>query len=80
MTDPKIAAREPVKVTLEAGKTYAWCRCGLSKTQPYCDGAHRGTGLAPLVFTAEESKEAWLCQCKATGRAPFCDGAHKKLP
>ena len=80
MTDPKIAAREPVKVTLEAGKTYAWCRCGLSKAQPYCDGAHRGTGLAPLVFTAEESKEAWLCQCKATGRAPFCDGAHKKLP
>ena len=80
MPDPKIAARQPVAVTLEAGKTYAWCRCGLSKVQPFCDGAHRGTGLGPLVFTAGESKEAWLCLCKQSGRSPYCDGTHAKLP
>ncbi|MBK9374819.1 MAG: CDGSH iron-sulfur domain-containing protein [Holophagales bacterium] len=80
MSDPTIAARGPVPVKLEAGRTYAWCRCGLSKGQPFCDGAHKGTGFSPLVWTAEESKEAWLCQCKHTGKAPFCDGTHKKLP
>lgn len=80
MSDPTIAARGPVPVKLEAGRTYAWCRCGLSKGQPFCDGAHKGTGFSPLVWTAEESKEAWLCQCKHTGKAPFCDSAHKKLP
>ena len=80
MPDPTIAARQPVAVTLEAGKTYAWCRCGLSKAQPFCDGAHRGTGLGPLVFTAGESKEAWLCLCKQSGRSPYCDGTHAKLP
>lgn len=32
-----IAARRPVKVELEAGKRYAWCDCGRSKSQPFCD-------------------------------------------
>jgi CDGSH-type Zn-finger protein len=80
MSEPKVAAKEPVRVSLEAGKTYAWCRCGLSRSQPYCDGSHRGTERTPLVWKAEETKEAWLCQCKRTGKAPFCDGTHKTLP
>jgi CDGSH-type Zn-finger protein len=79
MADPKIAAKQPTAVTLEAGKTYYWCACGGSKTQPFCDGAHKGTGLSPKAFTADKAGEAWLCQCKHTGNAPFCDGAHKKL-
>ena len=41
MTDPKVAARQPAAVTLEAGKKYAWCRCGESKKQPFCDGSHK---------------------------------------
>ena len=24
---------------------YALCRCGASKTKPYCDGTHRATGF-----------------------------------
>ena len=79
MAEPKIAAKEPIAVTLEAGKNYAWCRCGQSATQPFCDGAHRGGEFTPLVFKAEESGEVWLCRCKRTGNAPFCDGSHKKL-
>ncbi|MGK7371680.1 MAG: CDGSH iron-sulfur domain-containing protein, partial [Candidatus Halalkalibacterium sp. M3_1C_030] len=27
---------------IEAG-TYAWCACGESDNQPYCDGSHKGT-------------------------------------
>ena len=35
-----IAKKEPAGLTLEAGKTYAWCACGLSQKQPFCDGSH----------------------------------------
>jgi CDGSH iron-sulfur domain-containing protein 3 len=69
----------PIQVQLEAGKQYYWCRCGLSKSQPFCDGSHKDTGVTPLAFTSEESKSAWLCVCKKTGNAPFCDGTHNKL-
>ncbi|MCG7492157.1 glutamate synthase-related protein [Thalassobius sp. Cn5-15] len=76
---PIIAAKKPTKVELEAGKDYFWCRCGQSKSQPFCDGSHRGTGLSPQKFTAEKDGAAMLCQCKASANAPFCDGSHARL-
>lgn len=77
---PKIAAKVPVKVELEEGKRYAWCTCGLSDKQPFCNGAHKGTEYRPNVFTCEESKTAHLCACKHTKNASgFCDGSHKAL-
>lgn len=78
---PVIAAKKPVKVELKAGETYAWCECGLSRNQPFCDGSHSTTSIKPKVFkaTEEEAGAAFLCQCKATGDAPFCDGTHTKL-
>ena len=79
MTEPKIAAKQPAAVQLEAGKTYAWCACGLSKNQPFCDGSHKVTDLRPVVFKAEKSETAYLCQCKQTKNKPFCDGTHKTL-
>lgn len=79
MDQPKIAACEPKKVELEAGKKYAYCTCGLSANQPFCDGQHKGGSFVPMVFTAEETKTAFFCQCKQTGNAPACDGTHKSL-
>ena len=79
MAKPVVAARAPIRVDLKEGETYAWCRCGISKTQPFCDGSHKGTEFAPLVFKAETSEEAFLCQCKGTANPPHCDGTHKKL-
>ncbi len=79
MAVPKIAAKEPLQVQLEAGKTYAWCTCGESGNQPWCDGSHKGSDFAPNVFRAEESKTAYMCQCKHTGNPGFCDGSHKDL-
>jgi CDGSH-type Zn-finger protein len=79
MSEPTIAAKFPVKVELETGKTYAWCSCGNSKKQPFCDGSHKGSEFVPKVFKAEETKTAFLCQCKHTKTPPFCDGTHKGL-
>ena len=76
---PKVAAKTPAKVELEEGKKYAWCTCGLSDKQPFCNGAHKGSDYKPMVFTAEESKTAYLCQCKASKNGCYCDGTHKSL-
>lgn len=69
----------PSEVEVQAGETYYWCKCGLSKKQPFCDGSHEGTEHEPVAFKAEESKTVYLCGCKQTGNAPFCDGSHKNL-
>ena len=77
---PKIAAKVPCKVDLEAGKRYAWCTCGLSENQPFCNGSHKGTDFRPHVFTCEESATKHMCQCKHTkNESGFCDGSHKAL-
>ncbi|MBT8168863.1 glutamate synthase [Phaeobacter gallaeciensis] len=76
---PIIAAKHPANVELEAGKDYFWCQCGMSKSQPFCDGSHAGTDITPLKFTAETTGSAAFCQCKATGSGPFCDGTHASL-
>jgi len=79
MTAPVVAQKEPYAITLEAGKKYAWCACGLSAAQPLCDGSHKNTDLRPVVFEAEENKEVYLCGCKHTRGRPFCDGSHNGL-
>ncbi|MCZ6859913.1 MAG: CDGSH iron-sulfur domain-containing protein [Alphaproteobacteria bacterium] len=79
MSDSIAAQKEPYSVKLEAGKNYAWCACGRSKDQPYCDGSHKETGLSPVFFKTEEGREAWLCGCKQTKNKPYCDGSHTAL-
>ena len=77
---PIPAQKSPYGVDVEAGKTYFWCACGRSKSQPFCDGSHAGTGLQPLAYKAEAAQKLWFCGCKATKSKPFCDGSHKQLP
>ena len=79
MDKPKIAACFPKQVELEAGKKYAYCTCGISENQPFCDGKHKGTSFVPMVFEATETETAYYCQCKHTSNAPKCDGPHKTL-
>jgi CDGSH-type Zn-finger protein len=76
---PHIAQKSPIKVNVEAGKTYYWCSCGLSNTQPMCDGSHKGGPFAPMAYTADATGEKWFCACKYTKNSPLCDGIHKTL-
>lgn len=79
MATPVIAQKAPIKITVEAGKTYFWCACGRSKNQPFCDGSHKVTEFTPVSWKAEESGDKFFCACKHTGNQPFCDGTHKTL-
>ncbi len=79
MTKPSIARKGPYAVELKAGERYAWCRCGESGKQPFCDGSHGDTEFRPLVFIADRDRTAYLCGCKATKTPPNCDGTHKGL-
>ncbi|MEE9140199.1 MAG: CDGSH iron-sulfur domain-containing protein [Alphaproteobacteria bacterium] len=79
MAEPIPAQKAPYAVEVEAGKRYFWCACGRSKTQPFCDGSHKGTGISPVVYSANESRTVTFCGCKASGDKPFCDGTHGKL-
>jgi CDGSH-type Zn-finger protein len=79
MSESVVAQKAPYPVAVEAGKSYYWCACGLSATQPFCDGSHKGTGLAPVPFKADASKTVYFCGCKTTTKAPMCDGSHSRL-
>ena len=79
MSNPRIAQKSPYAVNVEAGKTYAWCACGGSKSQPFCDGAHKGTGMAPTMFKADKTETVYFCGCKHSKMGATCDGTHKSL-
>jgi len=77
--EPIIAQKGPYAIDVVAGKEYYWCACGHSKTQPFCDGSHKGSDLGPKTFKAEKSETIYFCGCKRTGNSPLCDGTHQKL-
>lgn len=77
---PIVAHRKGFYYELKAGTRYLWCSCGRSRSQPFCDGSHVGSGFLPVAFKAERDEEVIFCGCKHTGTAPFCDGTHSNLP
>lgn len=83
---PRIAATQPFKTAVEQGKRYSWCSCGLTQTEPFCDGAHKayknedGSSVMKSVkYDATENKTVFFCGCKHTKTPPFCDGSHNSL-
>jgi CDGSH-type Zn-finger protein len=80
MNQPLIASRVPCVVDVEKGRTYWWCACGRSRTQPWCDGSHAGSGFMPLAYVPKYSERVWLCACKCSRLGPVCDASHNRLP
>lgn len=74
--EPVMAKKGPFAVNVEEGKTYWWCACGRSKSQPFCDGSHKETAFLPVEFVAEKTGMVAFCGCKRTGNKPRCDDTH----
>lgn len=64
----------PYAEMVEADREYLWCSCGLSRSQPWCDGSHEGTGFEPIAFVAPISGEFYMCGCKRSDNKPYCFG------
>ena len=80
MPEPKVAQKFPYVQEMEPGK-YAWCACGHSAKQPFCDGSHarEKTGMTPMMFEVKEKGNVAWCGCKHSGKKPLCDGAHRTV-
>ena len=77
-----VAQKGPYLQELAPGE-YLWCACGRSRTQPWCDGSHKGTEFTPVKLCIAPRKTletVWLCGCKQSRRKPFCDGTHNRIP
>ena len=46
-------------------KRYAWCACGKSEKQPFCDGSHKGTDFSPIIMDNEK-------ECNKCSMDNFC--------
>ena len=76
--EPRIAGTTPIKQEVIPG-IYAYCTCGWSSNQPFCDGSHEGTGFEPLILDIDTTQRISWCTCKQSGKQPFCDASHKTL-
>lgn len=76
---PVIAQKSPYAVEVETGKSYWFCSCGQSATQPFCDGSHKGGDFVPREFKAEKDETVYFCGCKNSSNGITCDGTHQRL-
>jgi CDGSH-type Zn-finger protein len=79
MSKAKMAQNGPYVMEMEPGK-YAWCACGLSENQPFCDGSHKQvTDFKSIVEEIKEKRIVAWCGCKQSAKKPYCDGTHTKF-
>ncbi len=79
MAEHVIAQKGPYPVVVEEGKSYWWCSCGKSKSQPFCDGSHKDSEFSPVEYKAEKSGPVYFCGCKHSKNGVSCDGTHNTL-
>lgn len=67
----------PHVATLKKGESIYICRCGHTKTPPYCDGSHSNyPGIEPLAYIATADESVYICGCGKSANKPWCDGSH----
>lgn len=66
----------PYRLEVKEGEKKAICKCGKTKTPPFCDGSHKGSGIEPYRVTFDENKRVSVCGCGKSANMPFCDGSH----
>lgn len=79
MSNGRSTQNSPYRIEVEAGKSYFWCACGQSATQPFCDGSHKGSEFSPVKYVAEKDGMVAFCGCRESARMPMCDGTHRTL-
>jgi len=77
MAEGKLTQKKPYVLAMEPG-TYSWCACGLSASQPFCDGSHEGSEFSPVGVEIDRPRKVAWCGCRRAP-GPFCNGAHSKL-
>ncbi len=77
MEKGKSTQNTPYVMEVEAGKK-AYCTCGLSSNQPFCDGQHKGSSFTPEIVEFDSTKKVAFCGCRKSGNGAFCDGSHAK--
>ena len=78
MSEPLCPRKAPYVIQETPGEKW-WCACGRSKTQPFCDGSHAGSGISPIPVVIDEPRNVAWCGCKRSGKKPYCDGTHARL-
>mmetsp|Transcript_14513 Transcript_14513/g.35144 ORF Transcript_14513/g.35144 Transcript_14513/m.35144 type:complete len:139 (+) Transcript_14513:61-477(+) len=74
---PESPQLQPYAVQLTQNQKQMWCACGKSKTQPWCDGSHKGTHFKPVAYFPRWDGVHLMCGCKYSGKfRPRCDGTH----
>ena len=87
MPTPEMPQKAPYPVEVVAGKSYYWCACGKSASQPFCDGSHKhvlssaegGSEFSPIQYKADASKTVYFCGCKQSANGALCDSTHRNL-
>ncbi len=68
----------PYRIQVKSGDKKSICRCGKTQNPPFCDGAHKGTGIEPDRITFNEDQTVAICGCGKSQKMPYCDGSHRK--
>jgi len=74
MSESLIPKKTQFPINIEAGRSYWWCSCGKSASQPFCDGSHEGSEFLPMEYKATETDIAYFCGCRNSLSKPLCDG------
>jgi CDGSH-type Zn-finger protein len=74
---PEIGGQRPIVIEVESGKSYWWCVCGRSKSQPFCDGSHKTTAFRPVEFKAENPSRSGSAPASAPANSRCATAATK---